>query len=173
MGSICPAKLNMLRKTVNTSRHRLRHWLDHHPRIKRMLSRNGCLQFQIQSVARGIGIGLFVGLTPTIGAQTLLLVVGCLVFRGNLLIAYALSWISNPFTMMPLYWAFHTLGHTVFASFFQFDLFTSELLDAAWRETLYLILGSLLIAIPASLAGYIVSGVMGDYFVQHFKQRKL
>jgi len=163
----------MLRNTINTSRQRFQRWLHHHPRIKRMLVRNGCLKFQVQPVARGIGIGLFVGLTPTVGAQTLLLVTGCLVLRGNLLSAYAISWISNPFTMMPLYWLFHTLGRTLFASFFQFDLFTSELLNAAWRETLYLVLGSVLMAIPASLAGYIISSFMGNYLVQHFKQRKL
>ncbi|MDZ7758726.1 MAG: DUF2062 domain-containing protein [Desulfovermiculus sp.] len=162
----------MLRDTLNSSRQRFQRWLHHHPRIKRMLVRNGCLKFKVQPVARGIGIGLFVGLTPTVGAQTLLLVTGCLVLRGNLLTAYATSWISNPFTMMPLYWFFHTLGRTLFASFFQFDLFASELLDAAWRETLYLVLGSLLIAIPASLAGYIISSFMGSYFAQHLQQRK-
>lgn len=137
-----------------------------------MLWRNGCLKFQVQPVARGIGIGLFVGLTPTVGAQTLLLFTGCLLLRGNLLTAYAVSWISNPFTMMPLYWLFHILGSTLFASFFQCDLFTSELLDTAWRETLYLVLGSLLMAIPASLAGYIISSFMGNYLVRHFQQRK-
>ncbi|MBS3780735.1 MAG: DUF2062 domain-containing protein [Desulfovermiculus sp.] len=163
----------MLRDTLNTSRQRLRLWLNNHPRIKRMLWRNGCLKFQVQTVARGIGVGLFLGLTPTVGAQTLLLVIGCLVLRANLLSAYAVSWISNPFTMMPLYWVFHALGRTLFASFFQFDLFTSELLDTAWRETLYLVLGSLLIAIPASVAGYIISSFMGKYLVQRFQQRKL
>jgi hypothetical protein len=49
----------MLQNTLKTFRKRFQLWLHHHPRIKGMLSIKGCLKFQVQPVARGIGIGLY------------------------------------------------------------------------------------------------------------------
>ena len=64
----------------------------------------------------GVGIGMFLGFTPTVGIQMYLaaLVWGfcryLLNFRFNLSVSVAMVWISNPLTMAPMYYGFLTAG---------------------------------------------------------------
>lgn len=131
-------------------------WLQGHPRTRLALEATGCLRKGPEAVARGIFIGLFVGLTPTVGGQTLLMILGCVLLRGNFPSAFAVSWVSNPLTMAPLYWGFHGLGEAMFASlpFFNSDAWY---LRGIGQEILFAGAGSLLIALPVALAGYATS----------------
>ncbi|MFO0103826.1 MAG: DUF2062 domain-containing protein, partial [Cyanobium sp.] len=54
--------------------------------------------------ARGLAAGIFCGCFPFFGLQTLLGIGLASVLRGNHLLAAAGTWISNPFTYVPLYW---------------------------------------------------------------------
>lgn len=66
------------------------------------------------SVALGVSLGLFVGLTPTVGLQmVLVLVVGTLI-KANRIIALILCWISNPLTFLPMYYGYYWLGAVIF-----------------------------------------------------------
>ena len=71
------------------------------------------------SIALGVAIGIFVGLTPTVGIQMLLVI--CIawlsrpVFRFNRMAALMTVYISNPLTIVPLYFAEYKLG-TLFVS---------------------------------------------------------
>ncbi len=60
--------------------------------------------------ARGIAVGLAVGFGVPVGAQ--LAVMGLLraVFRYNTVIAFAFSWVNNPFTMIPMYYGYYWVG---------------------------------------------------------------
>ena len=66
--------------------------------------------------ARGVANGVFWALTPTVGLQTLEIVltwfVSKNVFRADssLLQAMIWVWINNPFTMIPMYYAFYVTG---------------------------------------------------------------
>jgi uncharacterized protein (DUF2062 family) len=60
--------------------------------------------------ARGLAAGVFMGCFPFFGLQTLLGVALASVVRGNHLLAAAGTWISNPFTYVPLYWFNYRLG---------------------------------------------------------------
>lgn len=89
----------------------------------------------IWEVARGTTIGLFIGLTPTMGVQmyvTALVWVICrygLRYQFHLGIAIAMVWVSNPITFLPMYfaylktgdWLLHWIGYAppavTFASF--------------------------------------------------------
>lgn len=140
--------------------HRLRaqahDWLDAHPRVARGLERTGCLAVNRRALARGVAVGLFVALTPTLGLQTVLMIAGCVMVRGNFPAAFLVSWISNPVTVGPLYFAFNVLGEAVFGvpvrSVIQLGGDAAE----AVMETIFLGLGSLLIAVPAAAAGYVL-----------------
>jgi hypothetical protein len=63
--------------------------------------------------ARGIAVGLAVGFGVPVGAQ--LAVMGLLraVFRYNTVIAFAFSWVNNPFTMIPMYYGYYYLGSLI------------------------------------------------------------
>ena len=60
--------------------------------------------------ARGLAAGIFCGCFPLFGLQTLLGIALATVLRGNHLLAAAGTWISNPFTYVPLYWFNYQLG---------------------------------------------------------------
>lgn len=60
--------------------------------------------------ARGIGVGVFSGCFPFFGLQTLLGLMLASLFKGNRLLAVAGTWISNPFTYIPLYWLNFKIG---------------------------------------------------------------
>lgn len=67
------------------------------------------------AIARGAALGVWVALTPTVGIQ--MFVVGMLgiPLRANIPVAVALVWISNPVTMVPLYFLYYWLGTRVLA----------------------------------------------------------
>ena len=57
-------------------------------------------------IALGVAIGMFVAWTPTIGFQMGLTVLLCALFRANKLVGVPLVWISNPLTIIPVYFVF-------------------------------------------------------------------
>jgi uncharacterized protein (DUF2062 family) len=71
--------------------------------------------------ARGVAVGVFWGLTPLVGAQTALMGTQWLIARRlgwgfSLLQAFAWSWVSNVFTMLPLYYLFYATGMALLGS---------------------------------------------------------
>jgi hypothetical protein len=133
---------------------RLRAWTGERPWVKRMFSQSGFLGLQRRTLARGVGVGLFVGLTPTVGFQTLLMICLCVFLRASFPAAFLVSWISNPFTVGPLYFAFNRLGEALFGDLLRGSLALLGIGSKAAEHTVYLVLGSLLIALPAALGGY-------------------
>lgn len=62
-------------------------------------------------IALGVAIGLFVTWTPTIGFQMALTVLLCAIFRANKLVGVPFVWISNPLTIIPIYyWTGYCIG---------------------------------------------------------------
>ena len=55
------------------------------------------------ALALGLAIGVFVAMTPTIGAQMVIAAAIAASFRANKILAMAAVWISNPVTMLPIY----------------------------------------------------------------------
>lgn len=60
--------------------------------------------------SRGLAAGVFAGCFPFFGFQTLLGLALASLLRGNRILAAAGTWISNPFTYVPLYWFNYTIG---------------------------------------------------------------
>ena len=54
-------------------------------------------------IALGVAIGIFVAWTPTIPFQMVSTVALCWLFRANKLVGVPFVWISNPFTLVPIY----------------------------------------------------------------------
>ena len=144
-----------------------------HPRLKALLTLGGCLHWECGTVARGVAIGLFIGLTPTVGIQTLLMLIGCIALRGYFPAAFAVSWISNPFTLFPLYWLFHWIGEIIFGHLLRPDLFFAPVIDNAMRDALLGLLGSLLIAGPAAALGYTLVIRIGKRWTQRRPIKKM
>lgn len=63
--------------------------------------------------ALGVAIGLWVALGTPIGAHTLALAFLRLFIRFNVGLAFAVTWIVNPLTVIPLYVAYYYVGSLV------------------------------------------------------------
>ena len=76
----------------------------------------------VEEVALGMGIGVFIGLTPTVGIQMWIVFLIWLTFkylmgiRFDVIIGTAVVWISNPFTMFFLYYGFFVTGVSFLSS---------------------------------------------------------
>lgn len=60
--------------------------------------------------ARGVAVGLAVGFGCPVGGQVITLVLLRMIFRFNSIIAFAFTWVSNPFTMIPQYYLYFSIG---------------------------------------------------------------
>jgi len=151
-----------LRSRLRLLRRRGHDWLQAHPRVAAALRLGGCLRGGPEPVARGLAIGAFVALTPTAGFQTVLMVVACIVLRANFPAAFAISWISNPFTIAPLYWAFHELGETLLgvAGARSIDPSSGPLMGAR-DELVATAAGSIAVATLAGCAVYLAARRLG------------
>ena len=135
-------------------RGRIRAWLARHPRVTALLERGGSLHIDEFALARGVSLGLFVGLTPTVGIQTAMMIVGSLAFRANFPAAFVVSFVSNPVTMAPLYYGFNRLGQWMMSWLPVPRAASRTLGDAIAEETVATLIGSMGVAIPAAVVGY-------------------
>ncbi len=85
------------------------------------------------SIARGAALGTWVAFTPTVGIQMFVVGVLGIPLRANIPVAVALVWLSNPVTMVPLYFAFYLVGTLVLAQPALDYSVLSERIDLAWE----------------------------------------
>jgi len=149
---------NTLRARYRVLRRRGHNWLASHPRLWHWLFITGCLRGGAEAAARGVAVGLFIGLTPTVGVQTILMILCCIIVGANFPVAFAVSWLSNPITMAPLYWGFHKLGKLLYelVPIAQNPL-PSWMIDGPFDTMFFTVLGSLLLAVPFAAGGYFFS----------------
>jgi uncharacterized protein (DUF2062 family) len=67
-------------------------------------------------LALGAAIGMWVTFTPTIGAQMLLVVFLAWLFRANKVVGLPIVWLSNPATLVPIYYPSYRLGSWLLGS---------------------------------------------------------
>ncbi len=101
--------------------------------------------------AKGIAVGVFSGCFPFFGFQTLLGIFFARLINGNLVLAAIGTWISNPFTYVPLY----ILNFKVGSLFFEDNsnnidfqgLIGEDIWSQGWIFTSRLLLGSCLVGL--------------------------
>lgn len=116
--------------------------------------------FDINSLAGGLSVGLFIAFTPTIPFHMLLSTIVALLLRVNLPIALTACWITNPLTALPCFLAAHKLGRYLLENSrltdFILDIFGFETKTGRFMEnSLYLWAGSLIFAVTAAVLGNI------------------
>lgn len=102
--------------------------------------------------ARGVGIGMLVAMTPTVGVQMAICAAIWTVIKVvrpkwdfNLLVAMAWTWVSNVFTLGPIYYVFLLTGELMMGHWGDaggYQAFTARLkellsLDTTWYEALW------------------------------------
>lgn len=133
------------------------------------------------SIALGAAIGMTIGLTPTVGVQMIVVMIVSLLtrklFRFNIMAALIAVYVSNPLTMIPIYWMLYLVGtqfvagdvtREQFAAIFEYKGF------AEWLQTieeLVFIIGKPLLigtAIVATIGGLVTYPLMRS-FLRWFK----
>lgn len=128
------------------------------------------LQDTPHSIALGTAIGVFVSLTPTFGIQMLLVLTLALLFRPffqfNKFAALVAVYISNPLTMVPIYWMNYRIGaiftgvqieRAEFVQLFRYSGYAewwSTITNVFYTLGTPLVVGSLLVAISCALPTY-------------------
>ncbi len=73
------------------------------------------LQGDPKSIARGVAVGIFIGITPTIPLHTILILGFCLLFRTSKVAGILASiLVSNPFTFFIQYYLSWLVGTAIF-----------------------------------------------------------
>ncbi|MFN2382568.1 MAG: DUF2062 domain-containing protein, partial [Guyparkeria sp.] len=107
----------------------------------------------------GLAVGLFLGLSPTVGFQAGLALPTCLALRANFPRAFAPPWVSNPVTVAPLYMGFNQLGEMVLGqTVLSYDTTAAHpWLSRFAGEGVQMLIGRLAFAVPAATFGYVLA----------------
>ena len=67
-------------------------------------------------LAMGVAIGMFVTFTPTVGFQMVLVVLLAWLLRANKVAGVPVVWISNPATLVPIFFSCYVVGQMILGS---------------------------------------------------------
>ena len=96
-------------------------------------------------IALGIAIGVFIGLTPTVGLQMIIALALATALRANKVVCIPMVWITNPVTLVPIYLVCFRVGSALVgsqtAAIGQDPMMTIQTLEAGvgaggWRQWL-------------------------------------
>ena len=125
-------------------------------------------------LARGVAVGIFIGITPTIPFHTILALIFAYVLRGSKIAALLATFlVSNPLTFFLQYYLSFRIGNWLTPGNISWEKMT-ELMDALssgahFRESLaalghmgleallLLLTGGVILAIPFTIAAYVLS----------------
>ena len=121
--------------------------------------------------AKGLAIGVFSGCFPFFGFQTLIGVFFAKLAKGNIVLAAVGTWISNPFTYIPLYYFNYKVGSIFFNNSPTNIIEKNLVIDELWKRgsmfSLRLLLGSSFVGLfLASIVGIIV------FFIYKIKNKR-
>ena len=111
--------------------------------------------------AKGLAIGVFSGCFPFFGFQTLLGVFFAKLAKGNIVLAAIGTWISNPFTYIPLYYFNYKVGSIFIRNSNNITIDRNLDINDLWEQgsifSIKLLLGSFVVGLSlAFIAGVIV-----------------
>jgi len=115
------------------------------------------IQATPETIARGLALGLFIGMTPTFGVQMFIALVAALLFRQNKIAAVIGVWNTNPLTAPFIYGLEYEIGRVLLGlphpkMAIEFSYATMQ--ELGWQVVAPLCLGSIVLGIPVALIGY-------------------
>ena len=107
--------------------------------------------------ALGFGVGIFSGCFPFFGLQTLMGVFIAKIFKGNSILAAVGTWISNPFTYVPLYYFNYRVGSLLLNTDKVIvdvsHITTNKLWSQGWYLSSRLLMGSICVGLLTGIIG--------------------
>ena len=119
--------------------------------------------------AKGLAIGVFSGCFPFFGFQTLLGVFFAKLAKGNIVLAAIGTWISNPFTYIPLYYFNYKVGSIFIRNSNNITIDRNLDINDLWEQgsifSIKLLLGS-------SFVGLLLASISGFFVLLLYKIKK-
>ncbi len=122
-------------------------------------------------IALGVAIGMFITWSPTIPCQMILTLTFSALLRANKFVGVPFVWISNPLTVVPIYYPNYWLGATLLgcrsigwqelAALFRPDRGFSEWMQAWWTASGHILLplwvGSVIVGLCVAVPSYFLT----------------
>ena len=121
--------------------------------------------------AKGLAIGVFSGCFPFFGFQTLIGVFFAKLAKGNIFLAAIGTWISNPFTYIPLYYFNYKVG-SIFLNNPSNNIIEKNLvIDDLWKQGSIF---SLRVLLGSSCVGFLLALISGSIvlFIYKIKNKR-
>lgn len=131
------------------------------------------------AIALGVAIGIFIGLTPSVGVQTIMVLAIVVLTRRffyfNASAAMASTYVSNPITMLPMYYFWYHLGARFLPSYDGNIRFDELLVFESWGEwwtNMYALAAQ--VGVPMLLGALLTApiGAVLAYFATYFFLKK-
>ncbi len=129
-----------------------------------------------EEIARGLGIGVFMGFTPTLGIQTISAIFVAAVFKGNKFLAALGAGITNPLTIPFFYTGTYKIGSAVLGNPLDFSFLSHPTFQDFWSigNDLFLALwvGGLIVGIPSGIVFYFIGLWAAPRLIQQYAKAK-
>jgi uncharacterized protein len=141
-----------------------------------------------ESIAKGVALGIFIAMTPTVGLQMILVVIVHSFAKANRMAGIVMCYLSNPATMLPIYWADYQVGrlllgqpaipretfNKIFALegpnlLMQLKSFVENLMEFSWDVAGPLFLGGMIMGFFCGMPAYPVTLKI----IRRHRERKL
>lgn len=148
-----------------------------------------------RAIAGGLGVGMFIAFTPTVGIQIILAVVAATICNVNRPAAIAPVWITNPVTVAPVYTFNYWLGTFIWPGppledvkelftnlatalthlqFWDMKEAVLAMLQIGIEILIPLLIGSLEVAVVLGILTYFISlKLLSFFFIRKVKKRLL
>ena len=116
------------------------------------------------SLALGLAIGVFLAFTPTVGIQMVLAGIITWILGANKAVSVTVVWISNPATLVPIYWSGYRVGCLMLGIEPEGAEWWGELTTPPtgwWNAVKFYWVEFLEISKPLWLGSFVVGGVFG------------
>ncbi len=114
-----------------------------------------------QMIARGLAVGVFMGLMPLLPIQTLCAVVMAVLLSGSKIAAAIGTWVSNPLNYVPLYIAYYSIGEFLLPFHEQGppteQIGLIEFFTNSPKLLTIMLTGGFVLALPCSLLTYFIT----------------
>ena len=112
-------------------------------------------------IALGVAVGMFVAWTPTVGIQMVLTALICALLGANKVVGLPWVWITNPATMVPIYYWNYRLGRLVLGGHWPPLRLRKAMQTPGWWQKFHVLLHeTMVVAWPLWLGSVIVGLAM-------------
>jgi len=125
-------------------------------------------------MAGAVAVGLFFAWVP-MPTQMLMAAAAAIMFRTNMALSVALVWISNPFTIPPMFYFAYLVGTWVIGEppqDFAFQLSFEWLADELASSWMPFLTGCLILATSSSMIGYFAVSQFWVYTVRKKRSKR-